>query len=225
LRVAFVIPSANATKCGETFARWKSLGYETYVLVDGGTPVPTDSDVALRVEEYEGYAKSVNLLAKLAVADGCEIVVTGGDDVLPIPSLKAQEIGRQFREHFPDMLGIMEPCGDRHMVDAAGLCAAERVCIAPWMGSEWVRRGYGGKGPLHEGYWHFFVDEEIKNVAEKLGILWQRSDLTQYHDHWTRGRQRPEYLDKAAAGWAEAKSLFESRQAAGFPGHELSAAE
>jgi hypothetical protein len=221
VRVAFAIPSANATKCGETFARWKSLGYETYVLVDGATPVPTNADTVLRVEEYEGYAASVNLLARLAVADGADIVITGGDDVLPVPITPAKELARQFKEHFPNLLGIMEPCGDRHMVDAAGLCAAERVCIAPWMGREWVRRGYGGKGPLFEGYRHFFVDEEIKNVAEKLGILWQRSDLTQYHDHWTRSRQRPAYLDKAAADWATAKALFESRRDAGFPGHEL----
>ena len=89
------------------------------------------------------------------------------------------------------------------------------------MGVEFCRRIYGGRGPFHEEYFHFFCDEELHEVADRLGILWHRSDLIHYHHHWGReGKPRPEYLHPARLNWNKAQTLFNERKAAGFPGHE-----
>ena len=76
-----------------------------------------------------------------------------------------------------------------------------------------------------------YVDEELHDVALKMGVLWQRRELAQIHRHWGRGpdaapskpqniAQMPEFLRKANEDFAAAKSLFETRRKAGFPGHE-----
>ncbi len=222
MKVFFAIPTADPIRCGITFAKWRDMGYITAALTDGGCPRPENCDFWLPVERYPGYANSVNYLSKLCLKHKADIIVTGGDDIFPDTSKRADEIGLEFVEHFGGSLGIMEPTGDRFGIDSNGTCAAERVCICPWMGREYVRRGYRGNGPLYHAYYHFFVDEELKCVAEKLDILWQRPDLTQYHDHWTRNQNdnRP-YLDKARDLNAESKALFWARFHANFPGHEL----
>jgi hypothetical protein len=170
--------------------------------------------------QYHGYAYAVNLLAQIVLRDdpSCEWVVTGGDDILPDPTKTADEIARECRVYFNGTLGIMQPTGDRFMEDAAGKCAAERVCVSPWLGREWCERGYEGRGPLWPEYFHFYVDEDLHNVAQRHGILWHRRDLNQHHHYWGRtGGQRPAHLAKAQAGWADGKRLFEQRRAADFP--------
>lgn len=78
-----------------------------------------------------------------------------------------------------------------------------------------------------------FVDEEIMQVAIKLGCFWQRRDLTHFHRHFLRAseaidsmpilREIPEFLREAnsPAHWNKFKALYERRKAAGFPGHEV----
>ena len=81
---------------------------------------------------------------------------------------------------------------------------------------------YGGVGPLWEGYWHNWEDEELKCVAEKLGVYWTRRDLIHFHDHPLRkaGGQWPEHLKGASADYEKMKPVFEERKRLGFPGHE-----
>lgn len=224
VNVWLAIPSAKDPQaCHDAIAPWLALGYKVALFRDAGAQ-PVACDLLIQ-DQYEGYAKSVNRLVREILArDPCAAwIVTGGDDIQPIPDHSPGDIARQCTEHFGGTLGVMEPTGDRHMVDADGLCAAERVCIAPWMGREWCERGYQGKGPLDEAFFHYYVDEALACVARKHGILWHRPELTQYHDHWGRKgkRQRPEYLMKAQADWANAKSIFHASKEAGFPGSEL----
>lgn len=114
----------------------------------------------------------------------------------------------------------------------------DRICGSPWMGREFCRRMYHGGGPLYNGYYHNFADEELQHVARKLGVLWQRRDLTQTHRHWAQKqtksathtglagdvRNMPEWArkinDPALSDWDQSKALFAKRKAAGFPGHE-----
>ena len=123
----------------------------------------------------------------------------------------------------------MQPTGDRWMVHKDGTAASDRICGSPWMGREFIERINGGAGPFWPEYFHFFCDEEMKQVAEQLGILWQRRDLTQKHEHWQRPTNdrtvrldatRPAYLAKAHQNAGEAGKLFKERKAAGFPGSE-----
>lgn len=197
--------------------------------------------------KYPGYAKAVNNLVReiLMTDPQAEWIVTGGDDVSPDPNHTPEEIARQcswyfslegYKEGEPHIpaatFGVMQPTGDRwgenepwaraQYPDAPAYI--DRICGSPWMGREFCRRMYGGKGPLFEGYRHMRVDEELQEVAKKLGVLWQRRDLIQYHAHAQReeGGEIPAFLREVygPAHWEESTKMFESRKAAGFPGYE-----
>lgn len=132
--------------------------------------------------------------------------------------------------------GVMQPTGDRwgdsdlsraHHGNDRG-AYIDRICGSAWLGREFCKRVNQGRGPLWPEYFHMFVDEELQAVAEKLGILWQRPDLTQIHHHWGRkpGASResiPDFLKAVnkKEHWDKYKALFLERQAAGFPGSEL----
>ncbi len=202
---------------------------------------------------YPGYASAVNILVLEVLRSDprCEWIVTGGDDVLPDPNHTPEEIARECSEYFGGQegqvigvggsmteraswyrtFGVMQPTGDRwgdhepHL-GQPGSSYIDRVCGSPWMGREWCLRINQGHGPLWPEYYHMGEDEELQAVSTKLGVLWQRRDLTHYHRHWARARKdasdMPEFLKRANSGehWREYKKLLGERQAAGFPGSE-----
>lgn len=212
----------------------------------------TPADYREMAFAYPGYAKAVNALVRSVIRDNpdCDWIVTGGDDVEPDPNHSAEEIAKQCSGYFfrlqraetdsvgaqeLETFGVMQPTGDRWGADEPWAkqmypnapAYIDRVCGSPWLGREFCRRMYGGTGPLFSGYYHMFEDEELQNVAQKLGVLWQRPDLTHHHRHWGRKlgatpQDIPEFLKKVSGPehWKEAKALFESRKAEGFPGHE-----
>jgi len=152
----------------------------------------------------------------------------------------------------PDLpsFGVMQPTGDRWGETTCPVCRGlggplesiqcvsckgtmrqatiDRIAGSPWMGREFCRRMYHGSGPMYNGYHHNFADEELQNVAIKLGVFWQRRDLMQEHRHWARPRgdwaDCPEWArainDPRLSDWDKSKALFAARKAAGFPGHE-----
>lgn len=178
---------------------WRAKGYRVALWRDHSDE-PVEADFVVRSLEYPGYAKAVNHLVAevLGLDKECDWIVTGGDDVLPDPNKTAEEIARECSEHFTEWrttvchadiwdwstFGIMQPTGDR-WGDAKGPYI-ERVCGSPWMGREWCKRVNQGNGPLWPGYFHMGEDEELQAVAIKYGVLWQRPDLTHYHQHWGR---------------------------------------
>ena len=186
-------------------------------IVTGGDD--TDPDPNKRAEEIA--AECSEYFAKLHSG------IKPGDS-LTVESLTAAIYGVRCRT-----FGVMQPTGDRWGENEDWARAKypdrpayiDRICGSPWMGREFCRRMYGGNGPMWPEYFHMFNDEELQCVAEKLGVLWQRRDLIQYHDHWGRdgfGAKAPEFLDRAnsPANWDAMKTIFETRKAAGFPGHE-----
>jgi hypothetical protein len=189
--------------------------------------------ISLERRTYPGYGAAVNELVKLILLTDREAswIVTGGDDVEPDPNRRPDEIARQCSQHFRGTFGVMQPTGDRWGEDRnqpnySGRGAyIDRVCGSPWLGRDFCRRMYGGHGPLFHGYRHMFVDEELQAVAQRLGVLWQRRDLTHFHRHWARVEIRvacPSFLAEANSPlhWQESQSLFRSRAATGFPGHK-----
>jgi hypothetical protein len=99
---------------------------------------------------------------------------------------------------------------------------ADKVAGSAWVGREFCERTYGGEGPFWHEYWHMFADKEIGEVAELLGVFWQRPDLEHYHNHWMRqGKPVPEFLKEASgpSHWGRYSTLFNQRKQAGFPGH------
>ena len=180
-----------------------------------------------------------------------EWFIIGGDDVFPDPNHSAEEIAEQCREHFylnenyksaADVysqgarmtFGVMQPTGDRwgvnpdHPNPAMRSAYIDRVCGSAWIGREFAKRVNQGKGPLWPEYQHMFVDEELQAVAAKLGVFWQRPDLTQMHYHEARKHRSytsadiPPHLKKWAGPehWKEAEAIFKGRRAVGFPGSE-----
>jgi hypothetical protein len=240
MSVWFVIPSkrplAEANACIEV---WHRLGYNVAVLREGVDGL-THADFHAVCDRYIGWSRSVNLLVAAIMAnyDSAAWFVTGGDDYFPDPNHTADEIAAQCLDYFrkgDDLtfaeyghtFGVMQPTGDR-WGERNGEATIDRIAGSPWMGREFCRRMYHGAGPLYNGYYHNFADEELQCVAQKLDVFWQRRDLTQEHRHWARPRgdwrDAPEWArkinDPAYSDWDKSKALFAARKAAGFPGHE-----
>lgn len=248
--VWLTIPSARPD--AGTVPLWRERGYKIALWRDLelGAEARVDNNGADGIivsAPYPGYAKAVNLLVKLALCDPkASWCVLGGDDTEPDPSHSPEEIARQCEEHFAAAFycadpihpaleglsleriatfGVMQPTGDRW---ADG--SIDRICGSPWLGREFCQRVNQGRGPLWPDYSHMFEDAELQDVASKLGVLWQRRDLTHLHHHFVRtadggvnwGAPPPDFLREANSPehWKKFQALYQSRRSAGFPGHE-----
>jgi hypothetical protein len=187
-------------------------------------------------------------------------IVAAGDDTEPDANHSAEEIAAQCSKHFAELhagpdaapgvdlsvksiraalngvamatFGCMQPTADRWGDHHYGKGAyIDRVAGSPWLGREFCLRVNQGNGPLWPEYFHMFADQELQAVATRLGVFWQRPDLTHMHKHWGRAREgermaprsrMPQFLERAnsAEEWEKGKRLFADRQAAGFPGSE-----
>lgn len=152
-------------------------------------------------------------------------------------------------QHNASTFGVMQPTGDRwgenpdHPRVDMRSAYIDRVAGSAWLGREFCKRVNGGRGPLwsgnpnaereidRQGYKHMWVDEELRHVAVRLGVYWERRDLTQHHAHAGRvpnysSDMIPPHLRKWTVGeegrkhWKESETLFFSRRDAGFPGSE-----
>lgn len=245
MSVWFVIPSARPPEEAEKVLKlWRERGYKIALWCDSyDDAIAKKCDAFITGEPYPGYAIAVNrLIASTMNADRqAEWFVTGGDDTEPDPNHSAEEIARECSKHFGGMVddralpnwcktwGVMQPTGDRWHEGKGGFTNApiDRVCGSPWMGREFCRRIYNGRGPLWPEFTHMFEDEHLQAVAQKLGILWQRPDLIHRHNHWGRGAtdgavltdpKIPVHLEKwnTDKHWRESKAIFERLKAGGF---------
>lgn len=256
MSVWLTIPSARPPEEAEKVLKlWRERGYKIALWRDDLESYNMDAGVLQSQSSYPGYAVAVNTLIAHVISQDpeAEWFVVAGDDIEPDLNHSAEEIAAQCSEHFwerykqdgivPEYrsqptFGVMQPTGDRWGDSGASRARygegrgayADRVCGSAWIGSEFAQRMYQGNGPLFPGYEHMFVDEELQEVAIKMGVLWQRRDLIQLHQHWGRTHDGspiveakiPEHLQKwnSKQHWNESKKLFEERKRAGFPGHE-----
>jgi len=213
--VWFAVPSKRPPAYAEkVLAKWRDLGYKLALWRDLGD-APIDCDLAL-FDRYRGYHHAVNKLVHGILTQDPEAawIVTGGDDIDPVVGVRAETLGAECSRHFGGTFGVMQPCGDTW-------CCPNSFCGSPWMGREFCRRMYGGRGPFCEAYYHMYGDNEMWQVSQALGILWPRPDLTHYHHHWQREKlPEPEFLKLACKAHGTLAKLFQERKAAGFPGHE-----
>lgn len=217
--VWYVVPSIRpAAEAMRALRKWMERGYRVAVQRDPRVPeLPVDLCVH---RAYSGYADAVNhLVAQVLQRDpSAEWIVTGGDDVYPDPEHDPAQIAAECTEHFQGTMGIMQPTGDRHLVEKDGSCSSERACVSPWMGREWCQWCNGGVGPLNPAYFHCFVDGELREVALARLQLWERPDLSQYHAWWAREKKaRPTHLNPKRIRWEKDKKIYEQRKAMGFP--------
>ena len=230
---------------GGTLPAWKAAGYSVAVLRQGD-PVP-EADITIPTDRYMGWGKSINILSKMVFEKDpeCDWVCNANDDTLPDPNHAPEVIAAQCADYFGgrwdlggktgnlreglETFGVMQPIGD------LALWAASRIDTfagSPWIGREFARRMYGGSGPMFEGFLHMYGDQELQEVAQKLGVFWQRPDMIHQHNHCQRHNPHgaiggdtvnlPGFLTAiyGPLHWQESKALFYSRRAAGFPGHE-----
>lgn len=213
LRVPVLLPSANYEMARRHLPAWVGHGYRVIVLQDRLRFDMPGCEV-VHADEYHGYAWAVNkLYREHPGVSSAPVVVLIGDDMDPDPTRSPGQIRDEFCDRFPDGFGVMQPIGD-------ALPGVDRICGSPWVGRSFASRINGGRGILREEYYHFFADEELHGVASMLGVLWQRKDLSHYHDHWTRRGARPTHLGKAQERWDEDKAKHDKRRDAGYPGHE-----
>lgn len=253
MSVWVTIPSARpVSEVNEWGKKWLDMGYKVAVQRDPGcggygwdVPFP---GLAAFTRPYSGYAEAVNYLTSAVFGEypGCDWCVACGDDTLPDPTKRADQIAAECsgyfamqaikRQHYEaesgviaqlkqhSTYGVVQPTGDTWS-DHQGRII-ERIAGSPWLGREWCRRINGGQGPLWPEYTHCFSDEELQNVAQRLGVFWQRPDLNQHHQNWARARgdvrDKPAFLTEATSGahWQKYSTLFKRRQTAGFPGSE-----
>ena len=243
----WVCVPAKRAEAESTLPLWQKQGYKIAIAREPGDGPLQCAQMRVEVHEYLGWARSTNLLvaAVMATHADAEWFIAGGDDIAPDLNHTADEIAAQCNDHFARLLpsetdipggggynptfGVMQPTGDRWGDHGDGKGAViDRIAGSPWMGREFCRRMYHGAGPLYNGYYHNFADEELQCVAQKLGVFWQRRDLIHEHRHWARPRgnvlDMPEWArkinDPAHSDWDKSKALFAARKAAGFPGHE-----
>jgi len=217
------------------------MGYNIALWLELGTPTPPGCAFAIH-REYPGYAVAVNtIIEELCSSDGWgndpQWFVIGGDDTLPDPNKRADEIAAECSEYFRvygkrgtgPTFGVMQPTGDRF---AEG--QIDRICGSAWIGREFAKRVYKGNGPLYSEYTHMFVDQELQEIALKWHVLWQRPDLVQLHMCYTRESpaidsgyvqaRQPAHITHdgyTQAHWDKYQKIFNERKAAGFPGSEL----
>ncbi len=226
-KVWVLIPTALKDHVFAQLEKWRKQGYKIALLTDGlsGHPVPEQEwvlgacDLLINCDEYPGVWQAWNILAQAARRLGADVCVLAGDDMDPDPNKDAETIAAEYLAHFPDGFGVMQPCGDIQGDMINGVPNSGRICGSPWVGKGWIRRSYQGRGPVNAMYSAFYADEELKLVAEKLGVLWMRPDLSQFHRHWSWGHlPRQEYHERNQARWAEDKGIFDAHVAHNLDG-------
>ena len=219
-RVWAIAPSIRPQ--GGTLPIWKAAGYKVAVLRQGD-PFP-EADITVPTETYRGWAKSINFLARFVmnIDPEAEWLCVSNDDTLPDQNHTPEEIASQLTEHFGGTFGVMQPTGDFALWPGSNILG---FAGSPWMGRSWCERAYGGRGPIYDGFRHNWSDQELMEVAVKLGVFWQRPDLLHKHLHVGRdgGQWKWESWQKPLNDpglWQVEKARFEQRRRDGFPGHE-----
>jgi hypothetical protein len=217
--VWMVFPSCNVDRAKHTVSLWRARGYQTLCIGNRDTPL-VPADVMVRCQTYSGYWAEANK-AILLVAKEASAVVLAADDLEPDPYAKPEVVAEEVQAHFASSggYGVMQPVGD----DMDGMDGVWRICGSPWFTPQWITEAYEGLGPCpYVGFYRaFYGDEELFNVAKAQGVLWQRTDLAQKHNHWCRrgGPKRTDYQARNSdEHWNTDKAFFMDRMAKGFPG-------
>jgi hypothetical protein len=213
-----LIPTAQRSHANEALQKWRAAGYTVAVFVDPGPLTVSAFDWMIQAP-YPGVWRAWNALARAAIAMGADTCFLVGDDMDPPREYSADEIRAQYLERFPDGMGVMQGTGDRQGGLIAGKWASQRICGSPFVGRAWIQQAYLGNGPVDGRYEAFYADESLLHVAQRLGVLWQREDVTIFHRHWSFGAlPRQDYhLRNDRNSWSKDKALFEASLAAGFP--------
>lgn len=194
--------------------KWKAAGFKLFADIECGL-VPCADETRMRA--YDGHPRSSNRAIADCIALGADVVLNVNDDMYPI-DMTADDLIRAWSFVFDlSTLGVMQCAGDMW-----GGMAWAAVC--PAVGREYAQRINGGRGLYWPEYNHYFADQEIREVAERLGKFHLHTSLKIYHDHHTRGGRDGLTAQNRAHTQSKHerdRQIYNSRLSANFPNHEL----
>ncbi len=104
MSVWLCLPSKRPpSESAPVFARWREMGYKIALQMDAEREfIATYSDQITVVRPYGGYADAVNFLAAYVLKHdpSCDWIVAAGDDTLPDPNKRADEIAQECSQYF-----------------------------------------------------------------------------------------------------------------------------
>ena len=178
MSVWYCIPSKRPSgECGKLLQAWKDMGYKLMIHADSTAEANGKSPYAdqLSIGPYLGYPRTVNGLIRAVMRQdpAAQWFVTGGDDIWPDPTYRAEDIALSCDEHFGGTFGVMQPTMDRwgeaNNDSGKGGALIDHVAGSPWLGREFCRRMNGGQGPFWPEYFHMFDDAELQ---ASLALCW-----------------------------------------------------
>ena len=209
-----VFPSGNSEAAQTCSDAWAAAGYRTAVLIAAGQK-PVRCDVLMIEESYGGIPKSFKLLCDTVIDDhGANLIACINDDMFPTFNAGAENVANRFAAQFPNGCGAMQPTGDWY--SALAWC-----CPSPVVNAEFAKRYNGGKGIFWPEYYHFYCDQEFRDVTLRLGCLFETDLIGFEHRHWTRGHvdQLPvEKREKIQSRYDTDKMTYINRANLWFPG-------
>lgn len=191
---------------GSHFA-WKDLGFKVLAMAPQ-EPMKVDDFIQCEHADYKGHPWGIYTTMKRAFDNGADICIIGSDDVWP--TTDRETYLSHYLHRFPEYDGIMEPSG--------GKSEGERnLVIVGFVGREFFRRYNGGMGVYDLSYNHFYSDQELAIVSNKLGKLYKNDYIKFDHRHWTKtGENRPWYMGRWKALAPQDEANFDRRMADGF---------
>ncbi len=151
-------PKAEAEACLQA---WLDFGCRVMILRQGE---PLELPITqYPVTFYPGCAVSENNLIRTAmnIDERADWFVLGGDDYWPDLTKSMWQIALECTQHFCGTFGVMQPTGDRYNEGYIDTAAA-----SPWIGIDFCKRAYQGRGPKFEDYYHLYADTELQKVAQ-----------------------------------------------------------
>ena len=239
MRLCAVWPSINPKRSNETARLWIGQGYQVAIMTNGYMPVKAFlATVTGTAAEYKGYYQSVIVLAHMAIKEGrADVIIFAGDRISPPMHARAWQLGATFAAKFPNGYGVMQPMAAQWKPTISGLSAREEMsapnrrmhatppsaerCESPWIGRRFVTEVYNGNGPYCSDYGQYFGDVELYEVARRMGVLWQRTDVVQEFDHWSKpgGPSMEDYQQANFDRWYEKDlATYRARRYKEFPG-------
>lgn len=130
-----------------------------------------------------GISKSkIDAINRDLIDQDWEYLVVGSDDAVPLTQDWDDLIRQDFEKNFDSTDGVMwYPDGYNY-----------RICCQPIIGRKYYERfGY----IYHPSYLSLYCDDELTNVAKKLGLLKQGDSVKFDHGHYRNRKRTRDALD------------------------------
>lgn len=205
-----IFPSGNSVAAAECVAAWRDAGWRVGVLIDADQTAVSCDQLVIE-SHYAGTGASFNTLIRSIQRYEWSVVACVNDDMFP-DRCEGDFAEYLLRQAFSGgTCGVVQPTG--RWYDAMKWCAP-----SPIIGREYIARF--PQGVFYSGYYHLYVDQELRDVAIRNGCYAETKSLGIDHRHKSMGhpdRLPPEKREKNNARHRADAELYEKRLRTGFP--------